>query len=336
MRAILTIEPLQFPWQTQDPFLFCAFHHDHYPKGNGELGPKSSLKGRNIGSDFSGKDRWSMYHGQKVPGFPAHPHAGFETVTIAEKGLVDHSDSLGAAGRFGDGDVQWMTAGGGVQHSEMFPLLKENKDNPLLLFQIWLNLPKANKGVPAYFDMLWHEDIPLITETDEEGNKTTIKLICGQLGEHQHPAPAPDSFATNPKNEVAIWLIHMEANATWQLPTADEEANRSLYLYEGASLTLDQETMNNMHVAQLKANASVTLKNGNTPAQMLLLQGKSIGEPVVQHGPFVANEQKEIHHLIQQYQRTAFGGWPWPSLENTHDQAKGRFAKYADGRLVEK
>ena len=73
--------------------------------------------------DFAGIDGWSMYHGREVPGFPPHPHRGFETVTFVRKGLIDHADSLGAAARFGRGDVQWLTAGGGIVHSEMFPLL---------------------------------------------------------------------------------------------------------------------------------------------------------------------------------------------------------------------
>src|SRR5205085_1996887 len=99
---ILAVKPLGFPWETADPFLFCAYHDDAYPKGNGKLGPAVSLAGRDIGQDFSRKDGWSMYHGDSVPGFPAHPHRGFETVTIVRKGLIDHSDSLGATARFGD------------------------------------------------------------------------------------------------------------------------------------------------------------------------------------------------------------------------------------------
>ena len=127
MSAIKKIKQLGPQWQTQDPFLFCAYHKDQYPRGNAQLGPNAPLEGRNLGMDFQLKDGWRMYHGTTVPGFPAHPHRGFETVTIVEEGFADHSDSLGAAGRFGNGDVQWMTAGKGVQHSEMFPLLDTEK-----------------------------------------------------------------------------------------------------------------------------------------------------------------------------------------------------------------
>lgn len=336
MSPIKSLEKLSFPWQTQDPFLFCAFHLDNYPKGNGQLGPAASLAGRQIGSDFSGKDGWSMYHGQSIPGFPSHPHKGFETITIAERGLVDHSDSLGAAGRFGDGDVQWMTAGGGVQHSEMFPLLKDDEENPLLLFQIWLNLPKASKNVPAHFAMLWHEDIPVIEESDENGNISKIKVISGAYKETHSPAPAPDSFATNPNHEVAVWLIEMEANARLALPKATAGANRSIYCYEGNSTAIGERALSNGLMAKLYADQNTTLENGDTPAKFLLLQGKPIGEPVVQHGPFVMNTAEEIRQTMMDYQQTQFGGWPWPSYAHTHEPNRGRFALHADGTLEEK
>src|SRR5205085_10083075 len=166
---ILAVKPLGFPWATIDPFLFCAWHEDAYPQGNGRLGPKASLAGREIGSDFSRKDGWSMYHGDSVPGFPAHPHRGFETVTIVRKGLIDHSDSLGATARFGEGDVQWVTAGEGLVHSEMFPLLDTQQDNPLELFQIWLNLPRRSKMAEPHFTMLWNEQVPRLVLADSEG-----------------------------------------------------------------------------------------------------------------------------------------------------------------------
>src|SRR5438445_11727232 len=157
---IVRIKALGFPWETIDPFLFCAYHDDAYPRANAQMGPDTPLAGRDLGQDFSRRDGWSMYHGTTVPGFPGHPHRGFETVTIVRKGLIDHSDSLGAAARFGGGDVQWLTAGRGIVHAEMFPLLDREAPNPLELFQIWLNLPARSKFVPPHFTMLWAEQLP--------------------------------------------------------------------------------------------------------------------------------------------------------------------------------
>jgi len=119
---IIATVALGFQWPTLDPFLFCVHHDDAYPAGNDKLGPAASLDGRELGMDFQPKDGWRMYHGEVVPGFPQHPHRGFETVTIVRQGLIDHSDSLGATARFGRGDVQWLTAGKGISHCEMFPL----------------------------------------------------------------------------------------------------------------------------------------------------------------------------------------------------------------------
>ena len=132
--VIISTQVLGLHWETSDPFLFCAFHNDRFPKGNEQLGPDASLAGRPIGQDFQLKDGWRMYHGEQVAGFPAHPHRGFETISIVPVGLVDHADSMGAAGRYGNGDVQWLTTGRGVQHSEMFPLVHQDKENPLLFF----------------------------------------------------------------------------------------------------------------------------------------------------------------------------------------------------------
>jgi redox-sensitive bicupin YhaK (pirin superfamily) len=199
------------PWPTLDPFLFCVHHDDDYPPGDEELGPCEPLVGRNLGMDFSGLDGWSMYHGSLVPGFPQHPHRGFETISFMRRGFMDHSDSLGATARFGRGDVQWMTAGSGIVHAEMFPLLDDAGRNPLELFQIWLNLPSADKMVP------------------------------------------PHSWASRPDTDVGIWHLDLDADATW--------------------------------VQQAHAD----------------------------------------------YERTGFGGWPWPS-DDPHHGTAGRFAVHADGR----
>jgi hypothetical protein len=330
--AIINISPLDFMWPVTDPFLFCAHHLDHFPAGNEDMGPAASLKGRNIGQDFTLKDGWRMYHGETVPGFPEHPHRGFETITIVRTGLVDHSDSYGQAGRYGNGDVQWMTAGDGLQHSEMFPLLHTDKENPAELFQVWLNLPKANKLVKPHFKMMWAEDIPLFEYRDENGKSVAINVIAGVLGNVTPPLPAPDSWAADPQNEIAVWTIKMDAGARWMLPTAGEKASRTLYFYSGSSLQMDGTKIGVSHSVQLKADKQVLIINGDTDSYLLMLQGNPINEPVVQYGPFVMNTQSEIQQAINDYRRTEFGGWPWPRPDQVHPRSKGRFAKYSDGR----
>ncbi|MCB0504221.1 MAG: pirin family protein [Cyclobacteriaceae bacterium] len=332
--TILNIRPLGFQWETKDPFLFCVHHEDYYPSGNKYMGPNAPLGGRSIGNDFTIKDGWRMYHGRKVPGFPAHPHRGFETVTYVRKGLIDHADSMGATGRFGNGDVQWMTAGKGVQHAEMFPLLNEDKDNPLELFQIWLNLPKEKKFAEPHYAMLWSEDIPLINENGTNGSSVQIALIAGDYGNHKAPAPAPSSWAANPDNEVAIWTIKMKEGSTWVLPPAKNKVNRSLYFYEGNSVTIDGKEVKASHAIDLLPTQKITINCYDKEANMLLLQGKPINEPVAQYGPFVMNSQAEILQTMEEYQRTQFGGWPWPSHEYVHPREKGRFALFADGTEV--
>ncbi len=330
---IIQIKPLGFPWETNDPFLFCVHHKDAYPKGNDNLGPDTSLQGRNIGNDFVVKDGFRMYHGDTIPGFPVHPHRGFETITIAREGTIDHSDSMGAAGRFSNGDVQWMTAGKGVQHSEMFPMLNKDKENPLEIFQIWLNLPKANKFVEPYFSMLWSESIPVFKTKDNNGNAIKVNVIAGKLNGMKAPPPAPDSWASNPENEIAIWTIKMEPNAKWMLPKAKNKVHRTLYFYKGTSIQIEGESIPSYSAIEVNPQAEINLHCGDEDAYILMLQGKPINEPVAQYGPFVMNTQAEIHQTIADYRQTQFGGWPWPRPDQVHERGKGRFALHANGKI---
>jgi redox-sensitive bicupin YhaK (pirin superfamily) len=334
--GIKSVKPLGFPWETQDPFLFCVHHEDAYPKGNENLGPQDSLEGRNLGQDFTVKDGYRMYHGMTVPGFPAHPHTGFETVTVAERGLVDHADSLGAAGRFGNGDVQWMTAGKGVQHSEMFPLLNQEDENPFELFQIWLNLPKKNKYTDPHFAMLWSETIPIIEEKDAAGKSTFVKVMAGSIGAVKAPASTPESWAADPENEVGIWTIKMDAGAEWTLPTASVDVNRTLYFYKGDSIQANGAKVMPYHGLELQADAEVTVQNGAEEGFLFLLQGRPINEPIAKYGPFVMNSEDEIRTVMSEFQRTQFGGWPWPNHDQVHDKSRGRFARFANGEEVER
>lgn len=317
---VLQTVSLGSQWPTLDPFLFCAHHLDQYPASNGALGPDASLAGRSIGQDFAGIDGWNMYHGSTVPGFPQHPHRGFETVTYVRRGWCDHSDSLGARARFGEGDVQWLTAGSGIVHSEMFPLFSSDEPNPLHLFQIWLNLPAANKMVDPYYSMLWAADLPVVSAS----SGAEVTLITGALDGNTPPAPPPDSWAAQPNSDVAIWHVRIESGGSWQLPAGPEGVSRVLYLFDGDGLTIGTEAIAANTAAVLAVSEQIELQAASG-AECLILQGRPIGENVAQHGPFVMNTTAEVQQAFHDYQRTGFGGWPWPTDDPVHGPNKKRF-----------
>ncbi|MCU1485829.1 MAG: pirin family protein [Actinomycetia bacterium] len=328
---ILQTVPLETRWPTIDPFLFCVHHDDAYPAGNDELAPAVPIDDRDLGQDFSALDGWSMYHGLTVPGFPGHPHRGFETVTFVRQGLIDHSDSLGAAARFGRGDVQWLTAGRGIVHAEMFPLLERDRPNPLELFQIWLNLPADDKLVEPHFTMLWDGDIPRV---HVDGGVITV--IAGVLDGVTPPPPPPDSWAARPDADVAIWHVRLDPGASWTMPAAGgPETVRVLYVFEGDTLRVADVEVGNDTGLVLRPEVAVELAAGAEPVEALLLQGRPIGEPVAQYGPFVMNTQAEIQQAFADYQATQFGGWPWGDEAPTHGREQGRFARHVDGRVEE-
>lgn len=327
---VLELVQLGFPWTGLDPFIFTVHHVDDYPQGNEALGPDPRLLGgRNMGSDFSYQDGWSMYHGGVVPGFPQHPHRGFETVTVVRRGYVDHSDSLGATARYGGGDVQWLTTGSGIMHSEMFPLLKENEGNPLELFQIWLNLPPGSKMVDAYFGMLWSEEIPTIAPEPGVG----IDVIAGRIGDHTPPSPPPDSWASQDDSHLAIWLIRLASGAAWTLPTAPAGVNRMLHCFIGEDVRVGGLPVSKGIGARVRGDAPTEISSHGGPAEFLLLQGMPIGAPVFQMGPFVMNSHEELRQAVIDYNRTQFGGWPWNRPDPVHARTEGRFALHADGRI---
>jgi redox-sensitive bicupin YhaK (pirin superfamily) len=328
------VSPLGSRWATVDPFLFCVHHVDDYPAGNDALGPRASLAGRDLGQDFDGIDGWRMYHGLTVPGFPQHPHRGFETVTFVRRGFIDHSDSLGASARFGRGDVQWLTAGRGINHSEMFPLLEPDAPNPLELFQIWLNLPAAAKLVDPYFTMLWDDDLPRHVATDANGRTTQVTVIAGELAGVRPPPPPPDSWASHSESDLAIWHIAAEPGAQFELPpAATPDTVRVLYVFDGAARIGEHDLVASTG-ARLGIDAAVSIDAGSDGAEMLVLQGRPIGEPVAQYGPFVMNDRAGIGQALADYRETGFGGWPWPVDDPVHERAAARFARDPSGTLL--
>lgn len=331
--CVISVKELGFPFHTEDPFLFAVYHDDLYPQGNDQMGPKGGTSGHSIGADFGHPSGWNMYHGKVVPGFPRHPHRGFETVTVVRHGVIDHTDSLGCSGRFGDGDVQWMTAGKGICHSEMFPLLKTDDKNRLELFQIWLNLPKAKKMANPYFKMLWSDKIPQCAPA--EG--VVMSLVAGSMvGVESPQAPPPDSWASPSENEVAIWTLQMAPGSRYELPPckSNQGVRRTVYFFKGEKATVGDKELKSNKAVEVKAGVPCPLHNsGKGAVEFLVLQGRPIGEPVVQHGPFVMNDRAGIQQAFADYQRDEFGGWPHRNDGPVHGRDQGRFAKYADGKI---
>ncbi len=324
--------PIDFQWPVQEPFLFCVHHLDHYPAGNEKNGldPKHFV-GRNMGQDFVVKDGFRLYHGDEIPGFPVHPHRGFETITIVRKGYADHADSLGAAGRYGEGDVQWMTAGSGVQHSEMFPLLHKDKPNTVELFQIWLNLPKLNKMVPPDFKMLWAKNIPKIM-TD---SLVEVSVISGEYQDVSFYEAPKNSWAAVASNEVNILLVKIKKGGRFSFPKSKGVTNRTLYFFSGNGILLNGERILKKQAIFLDSSLELDIfaDGSDEICEFLFLEAKPIGEPVVQRGPFVMNTSEEIIQTIHEYQRTQFGGWKWPRADMFHGPQIETFARYPDGRI---
>jgi len=331
---------------TPDPFLFCVYHKDEYPEGPIHKTMEAPYPGN--GHDFDPNADYRMYHGTKIPGFPQHPHRGFETITATIDGIIDHADSVGNAGRYGKGDVQWMTAGKGVVHGEMFPLVNIDEPNHTRFFQIWLNLPKKSKMVDPSFAMFWANDVPIYVSEDGKA-KVTIwfgDYFMNENGESdgngdgngdgneekKRNSPPENSWANDPSNDVAVLHLIIQPGGSLILPPSKiKNVNRSLYLVEGHDhgILIGEEVVQDKVVLEMDPSKEVTISvpddtTGNV--ELLMLQGRPIDEPVAQHGPFVMNTWAEISQAFDDYGETKFGGWPWPSDEMVFPQEKGRFA----------
>ncbi len=280
------------------------------------------------GADFDlGTKGYRMYHGDRIPGFPQHPHRGFETLTCTLAGMVDHTDSMGNAGRYGGGDLQWMTAGKGIVHGEVFPLLNQNGPNPTKFFQIWLNLPASNKMCEPAFVMHWNEDIPKVLGGEDK--KTKVTVWAGSILGVQGLTPTPNSWASVPSNEVAVWHLEIQPGGRFTLPAAvgGDAINRSMYFVEGDGLEVGQDRFTTHMALTLRAGQPAELHNpSSSVVELLILQGKPIAEPVAQQGPFVMNTQTELRQAFEDYRRTQFGGWPWQEDAVVFPREKGRFA----------
>lgn len=355
--SVYSVEEIGFTFDCESPFLFAVYHLDRYPIGNERLGPNASLAGRST-SDF-GKE-WNMYHGVSygVPGFPRHPHRGFETITITRHGFVDHADSLGNEGRFGNGDVQWMSAAKGVCHAEMFPLLNRDKENLLELFQIWLNLPnKFKMGDPGYA-MLWSEDLPRGARDGRDesaalrlvtvgslalASDLVVTVIAGQISGLAEPPPAPPgSLGADPQHGLMVLTLQLPPGGAWTLPAYSgsgglQGLHRNIYFFSGPGASVDGASLKGRKKVKVRPDRDVRITaDASGPADFLILQGRDLNEPVVQGGPYVAASRDELMQAEKDFRKTGFGGWRFDTDAPVQPRDAPRFMRYTDGRVEER
>jgi len=226
-----------------------------------------------------------------IGGFPNHPHRGFETITYMIAGRLRHRDSAGHEGLLQNGGVQWMTAGRGLIHSEM----PEQEAGRMEGFQLWLNLPAKDKMMPA-----WYRDIPSaeIPEVRTEG--ATVRVIAGQ---HAGVAGAMQRDATAP-----LYLdIHLAAGAQVDQPLP-EGHNAFVYVYRGSVNVGQGAQASDVPVQHMGLLANTPGSDGvrltasaQSPARLLLIAGRPLGEPIAQHGPFVMNTQQELVQAVNDF-----------------------------------
>lgn len=316
----------------QNPFVFTVYHNDLMPPSDGSQKPSELRLPDPKEGDLDWDSPWRMYYGEEVPGFPAHPHRGLETVTVLRQGCIDHTDGLGGRGRYMDGDTQWMTAGKGLQHAEMFPLRFDDRANPLQLFQIWLSLDNHKRMVEPAYKMIWQEETPVLIHHDRDQLETRITLIAGELNGQKPPAPTEDSYASDPSSKLSIQLLDLQPGAYYEIPAGDAALNRSLYFYEGHRLDIEGQETEPMTYAFVSGDEAIPLlNNGQTPAQVLLLEAVPISGPIVHEYAYVMNTEEEILQAKRDFAKTGFGGWPFDRADVYYEADQGRFAVYTDG-----
>ena len=329
---VIKTQHLELHWDTEDPFIFVSHHEDDYPKGNAQQAPPlREIAGRNLGRDYKERFGFRMYHGKVVPGFPMHAHWGYETVTVPEVGFIDHFDSLGNQGRYGFGDVQWVSAGSLYLHDEMYPLAFDDRPNPNNITQIMINLPLKDKGTEPEVRMFWSENIPIVNKKDENGNEFFVKIIAGSFGGSDAPSPNKISWAAAKEHKVRILLIKMSPGAGITLPAVSATVNRNLYFVTGSKVSIGGAEYEYSQRLKLKGNEDVTIKNGDSEGVYWLLEGEPIGERNSSFGPVFLENDKAVREALNYIRKNEFEMWPWDLVDKFHPKGTERFIRFADG-----
>lgn len=227
-----------------------------------------------------------------IAGFPDHPHRGFETVTYMIEGSMLHKDSNGNEGRLESGDIQWMTAGKGIVHSEM----PQQKNGLLWGFQLWVNLPSADKMKPPRYQDISKEKIPVIINS--EG--VEVRIIAGK---YEQTEGAVEGIAIEP-----LYLdVYLPENRSFSL-SLPEDHQAFVYPFAGA-LNIGENAdgpsgkVPASHIGILEAGNTFSAYTADNPSRFLLIAGKPINEPIVRYGPFVMNTDAEIEQAIVDFRQ---------------------------------
>ncbi len=228
-------------------------------------------------------------------GVGEHPHRGFETVTIVYEGEVSHRDSTGQGGTIGPGDIQWMTAAGGILHEEFHSEAFTRKGGRLHMVQLWVNLPARNKmGAPGYQAILG-DDFPRVALADEAG---TLRVLAGDYQGHTGPART-----FSPMN---VWDLRLKAGKGVELP-AQAGWNTAIVVLQGTVQINKEAVARESQLITFEQAGSGVSIDANNDALLLYLSGEPLNEPVVGHGPFVMNTEEEIIQAITDFNSGRFG-----------------------------
>ena len=228
--------------------------------------------------------------GQEKRGVGGHPHKGFETVTVAYQGELEHRDSSGGGGRIGAGDVQWMTAGNGIVHEEFHSQDFTRKGGTLQMVQLWVNLRAQDKSAKAGYQTLLKAQIPNVELPQEAGS---VRVIAGDYDGHKGAAK---TFTL-----INLWDVSLRAGKSAELPLPEGHTTTFLVLSGEVAVNGESKAGEGDLAIFARPGEGITLK-AKTDAKLLVMDGEPIAEPVVGHGPFVMNSRAEIQQAFEDYQ----------------------------------
>lgn len=312
-------------WDTEDPFVFASHHFDLYPVGNErQAPPKDEIDRKDLGNDYYKLFGYRLYTSKMTPGFQLHAHWGYETVTYVTQGYVDHFDSLGNQGRYGYGDMQWITAGGRYHHCEMYPLVFQDRKNPQLVTQIQINLPLREKNTPPEVHTVWKEDQAEFTE-----DGCTFTVLAGTFRGRTAAVPCSRSWAADPSHHILILRVMMGPGSKFKLEKT-QAAHRNLYITGGKASVAGKGYKENTRL-KLRTDCETEVTMGDKESEIWILEGDPINEKQSRWGPVILATDSEVRNANNTIREKEIEDWKWDYVNQKQPLGTERFYRSADG-----